>query len=264
MRKYILLFRPEYPESHSSFAERIGKKLSTVAFDNRITDLRMSYTTGKCPPSLLPLREGPVVCVSLRCKADGPELLGDLGLTLIEGFVEAYEADEALPVSYTREWTAGETTPGVCLLTLFHRKRAIDYETFITRWHQGHTALSLRFHPLWHYNRNVVCRIDEAAMGVSSSAGPGAGGAGPGPVGATGAGKTPGGPAPTARNQPYDGIVEEHFRLRKDLLNPFRFYGRPHIIIPRMIRILIDILGFIDLRRIETYLVRETIIKSAR
>ena len=28
--------------------------------------------------------------------------------------------------------------------------------TFMKRWHEGHTPLSLELHPLWNYNRNVV------------------------------------------------------------------------------------------------------------
>ncbi len=241
MTKYIVLFRPKDFEDLQAFTRRIKSELADRATDTRIVDLWMTHTTETRPLSLLPLAKAAIVCVSMRVHEGAPGLLDELELRSIDGFVGAYEADEALPVTYSRNWADGETTPGVCLLTLFHRKPAIDHATFIKRWHEGHTALSLRYHPLWHYNRNVVRQIH-----LTGGANPGANLI-----------------ANAAPDAPYDGIVEEHFRERRDLLNPFRFYGRPHVIILRMITILIDILGFIDLGRIETYLVRETIMKSA-
>ena len=42
------------------------------------------------------------------------------------GFSGAYEVEEALPVAYNKDWEDGETTPGICLLTLFRQKKGID------------------------------------------------------------------------------------------------------------------------------------------
>ena len=133
---------------------------------------------------------------------------------------------EALPVSYRKNWNDGEATPGACLLTLFSKKRNIDYETFINRWHNGHTPLSLRIHPLWNYVRNEVKEVL------------------------------------TKESPKFNGIVEEQTRMAADLLNPFRFFGNPLIIIPRMITVYADTKSFIDYGTMETYLAAEYHIKS--
>lgn len=206
-------------------------------------------TTGPAPSSMLPLRTGPAGCLSVRMRhaedADsrdsGRRLLVEAGAPDLPGFSGIYRATEALPVRYDRDWPDGAPTPGVCLLTFFHRRPCLDYTKFIRRWHVGHTGLSLRLHPLWHYNRNVVDQVvapDTARIPGQAS--------------------LDGSDVP-----PFDGIVEEHFRRRDDLLNPFRFYGRFPAILWNMLTILVDILGFIDLRRIETYLTREMIVKSS-
>ena len=138
-----------------------------------------------------------------------------------EGFAGAFTVEEALPVSYEKTWADCEHTPGVCLLTLFHRKPGIGYDTFIHRWHNGHTPLSLRLHPLWNYNRNVVLqKISE-------------------------------------HPEWFDGIVEEQTCTRSELLNPFKFFGNPLEIVGNMIAVYTDIKSFLDYKRIETYLAME-------
>jgi hypothetical protein len=134
--------------------------------------------------------------------------------------------EEALPVAYEKTWPDGEVTPGVCLLTLFRKKKSIDHGTFIDRWHNSHTPLSLKLHPLWNYSRNVV------RTAVKSD------------------------------SQYWDGIVEEQVRTRADLLNPFRFFGNPLMIIPNMIRVYVDTKSFLDYATIEPYLVMEYHISS--
>ena len=144
----------------------------------------------------------------------------------MEGFAGGYEVTEALPVSYHKSWKDGDVTPGVCLLTLFRKKKGLAYEKFIDRWHNGHTPLSLQIHPLWHYNRNVVDNT------LSDNA------------------------------DTFDGIVEEHCRTSADLLNPFKFFGHPLIIVPRMLKVYSDVRSFIDYSSIESYLVSEYFLKS--
>ena len=56
--------------------------------------------------------------------------------------------------------------------------------------------------------------------------------------------------------------MEEQVRERRDLLNPFRFFGNPLIIIPRMLMVYIDTKAFIDYKSMETYLAVEYHIKS--
>ena len=133
---------------------------------------------------------------------------------------------EALPVAYIKDWPDGEQTLGVCLLTLFSKKKNINYDTFIDRWHNSHTPLSLRYHPLWNYVRNVV---DERLTPDAAI---------------------------------FDGIVEEQVRKTSDLLNPFKFFGHPLVILPRMLAVYVDTKSFIDYPSMETFLASEHIIKS--
>ena len=102
----------------------------------------------------------------------------------------------------------------------------MDYDTFIDRWHNSHTPLSLRIHPLWNYVRNVV----ETLL--------------------------------TDQTAPFEGIVEENFKTSSDLLNPFRFFGNPLIILYRMLQVYTDTKAFIDYPSMETYLTTEYHIKS--
>ena len=208
-----------------------------LAADERVTDLWVTHTTGPPPLSLLPLRTGPIACLSVRCRGDDGSRFFAEEIAGVPELSALYRADEVIPVSYERSWTVGEMTPGICLLTLFHRKPGVGHRTFLRRWYDGHTPLSLRLHPLWHYNRNEV-RLLGPTDGRLSDRG-------------------------IVLSGGYNGIVEEHFRRRSDLLNPLRFYGRSNVILQNMLTVLIDILGFIDLRRIETYLVRETIVKAS-
>ena len=48
---------------------------------------------------------------------------------------------------------------GANMRAVFSKKKNIDYATFLHRWHNGHTPLSLKIHPLWNYVRNEVKEI---------------------------------------------------------------------------------------------------------
>jgi hypothetical protein len=297
MEKYIVVVRPGRTTSqpgcrHDELAAQMHRFARTLADHDVVTNVWFTHTVGPAPRSMLPLRNGPAGCVSVKVRSreavvDGRDggaaggggdaaarvatnddvdgraaaaiiarrLLLEAGAADLPGFSGIYRATEALPVRYERGWPDGVRTPGVCLLTLFHRPPRLDYGRFIHRWHVGHTGLSLRLHPLWHYNRNVVEQVGTQDFATAGN------GSGTATIERTGAG-SPVGAVPDA-TPPFDGIVEEHFRCRKDLLNPFRFYGRFPAILWNMLTILVDILGFIDLKRIETYLTRETIVKSS-
>jgi len=98
---------------------------------------------------------------------------------------------------------------------------AETYPKYRERWHNSHSPLSLRIHRLWHYNRNVVTQT-------------------------------------VASNEPaLIGILEEHFKARTNLLIPFRFFGNPMVIIPRMIEVYRDINSFLDYKTIEPWPLRE-------
>lgn len=60
----------------------------------------------------------------------------------------------------------------------------------------------------------------------------------------------------------WEGSVEEHFRNRSELLNPFKFFGNPLVILPRMLQVYTDTRSFLDYKTIEPYLVGEYHLKS--
>jgi len=223
MNKEIYLIQGMDQESYQDFNRRIFTKVSSLTEELDTEAIKFTITA-MAPPriSIIPFRRSKIAAISIYKRILEPvEKLREM-----EGFYGAYRVMEALPVVYQKEWKDAEPTPGVCLLTLFSRKRNIDYEVFIDRWHNGHTPLSLRVHPLWNYVRNVV---NESLFEDHTW---------------------------------FDGIVEEQVRKASDLLNPFRFFGNPLIIIPRMLTEYFDTKSFIDYPGMETYLAVEYHIKS--
>ncbi len=222
MRKEIYLIKGIPKENYQQFSERILDLTSTLKSDT-IEKLSVTYTT-KSPPkiSVIPFKKEKIAAISVYSKK-GNECNA---IRDSEGFAGAFEVKEALPVSYQKDWPDNMLTPGACLLTLFQKKKKISYETFITRWHNGHTPLSLKIHPLWHYNRNVV----EKKI--------------------------------TENSFDWHGIVEEHTRTFSELLNPAKFFGNPFTMFYNMIRVYFDTQSFLDYKTIETYLVSEMHIKS--
>lgn len=223
MNKEIYLVRGTDQESYQDFNNRILKMISVVEKELNPEAVKITITA-VAPPriTIIPFRKSKIAAISIY--KSNPEPVEKLRKA--EGFYGAYRVTEALPVAYQKSWKDGDPTPGACLLTLFSRKKSIDYQTFIHRWHNGHTPLSLRIHPLWNYVRNVVNEsISEDSVR-------------------------------------FDGIVEEQVQNAADLLNPFRFFGNPLIIIPRMLMVYSDTKSFIDYPGMETYLAAEYHIKS--
>jgi hypothetical protein len=223
MNKEIYLIRGTVQESYQEFYDRIFNMTSFLAKEINPEALKFTITE-MAPPRLtiIPFSRTKIAVISIY--KSNPEPVEELRKS--DGFFDAYRVTEALPVAYQKTWKDGERTPGVCLLTLFPKKKSIDYKTFIHRWHNGHTPLSLRIHPLWNYVRNVA---NESIF----------------------------------ESFPwFDGIVEEQVKEARDLLNPFRFFGNPLIIIPRMLMVYSDTKSFIDYRGMETYLAAEYHIKS--
>lgn len=219
MQKTMFLIRGK-DETYPAFRKRIFGKASQI---EPVYGLSLTITE-KAPPrlSVIPFRREKIAVVSAY---DDPAPAIPV-LETTEGFAGAYRVEEAFPIAYQRTWPDGEATPGVCLLTLFRQKRSIDRGTFIDRWHNGHTPLSLRLHPLWHYNRNLVWQ-------------------------------------PLYKGSvPYDGIVEEHFRKASDLLNPAHFFGHPAKMLYNMLEVYLDVRSFLDYGSIEPYLVKEYHLKS--
>jgi len=212
MKKTMIVIRGTASESYEAFRRRVFALAGELG---QAPGLSLTITE-RPPPrwTVIPFRRSKVAVLSVY----GAPLLWP---PVIEGLAGIYAVEEALPVAYERDWPDGTPTPGVCLLTLFRQKRDIDRATFLDRWHNQHTPLSLRLHPLWHYNRNVV-------VGSLNRAAP-----------------------------RYDGIVEEHFRHPADLLNPFKFFGSPATMLYHMLEEYLDVRSFLDYGSIEPYLVRE-------
>jgi hypothetical protein len=226
MNKQMLILRGDKKESYAAFREellQLGRKLLE---EPDIGSLKITLTLAAPPRiSVIPFRREKIGVISCT-GADAALSIVREQVKKARALAGAYTVEEALPVAYTKAWKDGEATPGVCLLTLFHQRPGIDRETFIRRWHEGHTPLSLRLHPLWNYNRNVVRES-------------------------------------LTEDQPwYDGIVEEQFRSRKELLNPFVFFGPPLKVVHHMLEVWKDTRSFIHMKRIETYLATEFVLRS--
>lgn len=223
MRKEIYLIKGASEETYEDFSKRIVSLAKIVSEDDSIVQTKLIFTKESPPKvSIIPFRKDKIAAISIYNK--GNESLQEF--IQEKGFLGAYIVEEAIPVCYEKNWADLEHTPGVCLLTLFKQKKGIDYKTFIDRWHNSHTPLSLKIHPLWHYNRNVVTK------------------------------------KLTEDSEHWDGIVDEHMRTRSELLNPFKFFGNPLVIIPRMINVYTDTKSFLDYKTIEPYLTSELYIKS--
>jgi hypothetical protein len=225
MRKEIYLIRGGAKEDYRQFTGRILQLADAVVKISGPESLKVTLTQGPPPKfSVIPFRKSMIAVFSVY-KNDKAKV--DL-LMRSKDFAGAFIVEEALPVAYEKTWADGEPTPGICLLTLFHRKPGIDYDNFIHRWHNGHTPLSLNLHPLWNYNRNVVLqKLSE-------------------------------------HPDWYDGIVEEQTRTRSELLNPFKFFGNALEIIGNMSKVYTDTKSFLDYKRIETYMAMEYHILSPR
>ncbi len=217
MTKSINIIRGNKNESYKDFHERIKLLISNII---KIGIEKLHYTISlEKPPgiSVIPFSRKKIALISVTNKDD--EYLSILQGA--EGYAGTFRVTEALPIAYEKNWPDGEATPGVCLLTLFRQKKGIDADTFIEKWFHGHTPLTLKIHPIYHYSRNEVTE----SMG----------------------------------NPPdlYDGIVEEHCRTRKELLNPFKFFAKSGFAVVNMIKTYFDVKSFIDYKSIETYLVAE-------
>ncbi len=223
MNKHIYLLRGRDGEDYVQFRRRVLDISSELSGVPGVSRLSVTLTAEKPPAfSVIPFRKSKVAAISVFSKNHFPD-----GIAREEPyFAGAYKVTEALPRSYIRDWPCGEVTPGVCLLTLFRRKKKITRDDYLHRWHNGHTPLTLKVHPVWHYNRNVV----EEML--------------------------------TDDTEGHEGIVEEHFLQSSHLLNPAKFFGNPITMLPNMLRVYFDVTSFLDYKSTEPYLVREFHIKD--
>jgi hypothetical protein len=223
MKKIIYLIKGENNESYQDFKTSIFTLCYKMLNLETINTLKVVLTENKPPAiSIIPFKKTKIAAISIQTTSN----LENIELVHQKGFVGFFEVTEALPVAYDKNWDDETITPGVCLLTLFNQKKAIDYTTFLNRWHNSHTPLSLKIHPLTHYNRNVVDKNGKNNV------------------------------------EKWDGIVEEHTKTKADLLNPLKFFGGTLNMIPNMISVYTDTKSFLDYNTIETYLTAEYHLKS--
>jgi hypothetical protein len=100
----------------------------------------------------------------------------------------AFLVTESVPLAYA-EVPTERPSPGVALLTLFHKRDGLSDDEFFANWHGVQTPLSFELHPITLYMRNSIARA-----------------------------LTPGAP-------PFRGIVEETVPTLEDLLDFDRFYS---------------------------------------
>jgi len=224
MVKSIYLIKGTGRETYNIFSNRILEACQSIAQKVKLTSLKVTLTTEKPPRgSVIPFKRRKIAAISVV--KENKDAIGSL--LKLQGYSGIYFVEEALPVKYEKSWEDGDQTPGVCLLTLFKQRKDIDYDTFIDRWHNSHTPLSLKIHPLWNYTRNVVEKPQDPD------------------------------------SQEWDGIVEEQFNPASNLLNPFKMFGNPFVILLRFWQVYSDTKSFLDYKTIEPYLTREYIILSS-
>lgn len=223
MHKEIHIVKGLPSEGYKDFRNRIFALSDSLPELGEAGTLRVNLTMDPPPRmTVIPFRRGKVAAISVT--GESPLSGGIFDTT--EGYAGGYSVEEAIPVACKKTWEDRSPTPGICMLTLFRRRSRINHRTFLHRWHNGHTPLSLKLHPLWNYNRNVV--LEPLTEGAES----------------------------------HEGIVEEQFRNRADLLNPFRFFGPPLKVPYHMLQVYLDTRSFIDMRTIEIYLTTEFHFKS--
>jgi hypothetical protein len=183
-----------------------------------VSDLQHAtvHATRVSPPgfALVPFRSVPIALVTLRGAEPAIARARD-ALRTLPGRLEAWSTATSVPV--TRQSVPGAAA---CLLTLFRKARHVDGPTFLRRWHDEHTPMTLEIHPVTGYVRHVV----------TASLEPG--------------------------SAPWDGIVTEDFAALEDLTT-LRLFGRGPRALYNAVRIARHVPTFLDLRTIETYLVEE-------
>jgi len=213
-------------ESHGAWADRMRNEVGPRLLSLEPSKLQLTVTEAPPPKlALFPFKSQLIAIFNVYDDSSDPTRFSE-ALQNAASSVSGYEVEEAYPVPYDKAWSDGEPTPSPILLTMLRKKPGISHSEFIERWHEGHTPLSLVVHPLWYYQRNVVCgSVTEGA-------------------------------------DPSDGIVLEACRTRSDLLNPTRFFGGALKMVPNMVRVANDIKGFLDMKKTETFYATEYHLRS--
>ncbi len=223
MNKYVYLIRNTGgSESYDDFRDTIFDSLGEDLRGLKPERLKINMSVEKPPrASILPLEKVDLAMVSMTGDLDNR--LDDIHGMMIRsgGEISSYRVAESPYLTYKRDWDNGTATPGLMLLTLLQQKEGLSGSEFMRIWFEEHSPLAVTIHPLFNYVRNVV----EEALSEEAF--------------------------------PFNGIVEEHFRNERDLLNPLRMFGGLVKFIPNTLRVYRHVNTFINLDTIENYICRE-------
>jgi hypothetical protein len=217
------------------YALRRPRDLPLVEFDAKIlgdlaprlldagpAGLKVSLTEPGVPrPFHMPSRSGGLALISIwSSDSETPTSLTPLVAASGLPF-GGYRVTESTPRAYDRDWPDGAPSPGATMLTLFRQRSGLTREQFLRRWHEDHSPMALRIHPLWNYVRNVV----EERL--------------------------------TPTTPPFDGIVEEQYRDDRDLTDMRRFYGGTLRLLPNLLHVVLQTNTFLQLLTLENHFLRE-------
>ncbi len=223
MEKHIFLLKKPGAWTTEAFKAKVFDDILPAFLTLDPVKLKVGITEVAPPKlSVLPLRAEGLAMISVWGELEAPPEI----LREVDAGAAGYLIEEAVPVAYEKTWRDGEVSPGATLLTLMKMNPSISFDDFIYEWHGRHTPLAMRIHPLWNYTRNVV----------RSSVIPG--------------------------SPDFQGIVEEHFRAKRDALNPIRMFGGFPMFLPNMIKIARHVNSFLNISECENYLLNEYHIRS--
>jgi hypothetical protein len=220
VNKLIYIISARDGNDPGGFTARIQNELAPTLLAHDPEGLKLSISSPELPrPFHLPISKQPLALLSLW--SDGAastwsDRIAAWGLPF-----SGYRVSESAPRAYSRSWPDGQPTPGLCFLTLFRRRKRLSQTEFLHRWHEGHSPIALRTHPLWNYLRNVV----EESL--------------------------------TPEAPPWAGIVEEHFRLPEELTDPRIFFGGTLKILPAVVHVVWQTNTFLDLFTLRNHILRE-------
>jgi len=227
MKKAIFIIKQPSEISFEAFKSLVFDQLLPQVSHLKCSRLKVSLTETPTPKiSVIPLKKERMAMISIWGLLKKDRKAWKAAFESVGDVSFGYAVDESIPVQYEKTWDDGEPSPGLVLLTLLKRKPGMSDEAFFGEWHGNHTPMAIEIHPLWSYIRNVVTApLDTDAPG-------------------------------------FDGIVEEHYREMRDIMNPARMFGGAFNMIKNMVRVTVHCNSFLDYREIENYLLTEYHIKS--
>lgn len=188
---YGLWRRPDEPLA--PIERRLLDDVAPGLLDIGLAGLRMNIEA----PEAASMRWGAAADGALLCATVGVWLSSVEDRSAVEKQLDrvgarwaAHLVTESVPLAYKDiDWPLGDPSPGISIVTLFHKRADLTDEEFFAVWHGEQTPITFELHPVTLYMRNAVWRTL--------------------PDGA----------------EAFRGIVEECVPTLDDLLDFDRFYG---------------------------------------